>query len=42
MPWQLDADLLGGQLAAHQAADECGDGIGIAAELHRAYQSAAQ
>ena len=42
MPWQLGAYLLGGQLAAHQAAHQRGDGIGIAAELHRAYQPAAQ
>src|SRR5690348_18015406 len=33
MPWQLGACLLGGQLAAHQAAHERGDRIGIAAEL---------
>ena len=42
MPRQLGAYLLGGQLAAHQSADERGDGIGIAAELDRAHQPAAQ
>jgi len=42
MPWQLGVYLPGGQLAADQAAHQHGDGIGIAAELHRAHQPVAQ
>ena len=42
VPWQFGAYLPGGQLAAHQAAYQGSDGVGIAAELNRGYQPAAQ